>query len=721
MRHGLWLVLLWGCQVDSSEYGDIDGDGYQAAVDCGDDDPLVHPRADERCNGQDDDCDGAIDEEPAEAPAAFTDADGDGHGDPATETKACTITSGLAAVGDDCDDTDPSRYAGAPEVCNGVDDDCDETTDDADDNLDTSTGITWYPDLDRDGFGVVDGAVMACKKPVGNWSQDASDCDDNNSLIYFGAPEVCDGKDDDCDGLVDDDDPSVDESGFTRFYADSDGDGFGDPGTLVMACGASDHRARRSGDCDDRDEAVNPDATEVCNDKDDDCDLDVDDDDPSLDPTSTRHWYPDYDEDGYGGSVYTKLCDDPSTALVNYLETSDDCDDTSAAIHPGAREICDSVDNDCDGDIDDADSSLSSAFTWYIDADGDGYGDDSTWVTSCADPSGSSVYSRLFGDCDDTDAETHPYADELCDGVDRDCDASTAGGIVTFTGSDGRDTEYVLDSGDVLEITSAGTLTLCDGTMYGRLAVTADVEIVGTSASILDALGYGSAITVIGDGYDVTLSDFTVQDGEADLSSYAATSTGGGLLCHGASTVSASGVTFTGNHADQGGGVYSDGCDLSLEDVVVEANSATRGGGVAMDSGTLSVDSTEITGNSASYHGGLYLSTAFGDSTATLTNTLVSANDGDFGGGMFVEADAGDVDVTCVGSKSTSAGFLANTVGGGVQISDIGSGHSASFTATSCDFGTASDDNDPYDVGTYGGEYPYGNDVSFACDGSACF
>lgn len=115
---------------------DVDGDGYgdpaaiscedgavADATDCDDADASVHPLADEHCDGEDEDCDGAIDEDPVDA-AWSTDADGDGHGDGVLTGAGCSVPAGSSALGDDCDDADAAVYPGAPELCDGRDNRC---------------------------------------------------------------------------------------------------------------------------------------------------------------------------------------------------------------------------------------------------------------------------------------------------------------------------------------------------------------------------------------------------------------------------------------------------------------------------------------------------------------------------------------------------------------------------------------------------------------------
>ena len=115
-------------------------------------------------------------------------------------------------------------------------------------------------------------------------------------------------------------------------------------------------------------------------------------------------WYPDGDEDGYGDSdAGTTSCESPS----GYIETAGDCDDGDSDINPDADDVCDGLDNDCDGEVD-AGALVS---VWYLDADGDGYGDSDTGVEACEQPSN---HVAEDGDCDDGDDELNPGAFEVC-------------------------------------------------------------------------------------------------------------------------------------------------------------------------------------------------------------------------------------------------------------------------------------------------------------------
>jgi hypothetical protein len=556
----------WYADSDSDGYGDAGSavlacDSPSAHVsddaDCDDGDSAVNPAASEVCNSVDDDCDTLVDDDDASVDLStgstwYTDADGDGYGDPGSPVSACVQPTGTVTDDTDCDDTDAAVNPGATEICSGRDEDCDGYVDADDPSVDTTTLATWYADDDADGYGDASDSTTACSQPTGYVSDD-QDCDDGNSSISPAATEICDAgsTDEDCDGLADDADSSVSTSSQSTWYADGDSDGYGDAGSTTLACDRPSGYVSDDSDCDDSDSGVNPGANEVCDaaNEDEDCDGLADNDDPSAASSGKTRYYSDSDSDGYGSSSSggTLYCDDPGTGA---LTDNSDCNDSNASINPGATEVCDSsnTDEDCDGYADDADSSATGQSTWYQDSDADGYTLTSPTTSACDEPSGYSTYTSS-ADCDDSSSSIYPGATEVCDSVDNDCDGSIDESVTTtyYLDADGdgygdssttmeacsRPSGYASSSSDCDDSDSSirpGATEACDyvdndcdGTVdEGGCA---DIEVTNVSASV------GSSTTTVTatlrNNGTVTASGFTVGARAGTSSSYSSNSTFG--------------------------------------------------------------------------------------------------------------------------------------------------------------------------------------------------
>lgn len=325
----------------------------------------------------------------------YLDSDSDGYGSPEASTTiyACTLPTGYSANNNDCDDTRAAINPGATEICDNYDNDCDGA------NNESLATSTYYYDFDNDAYGVSATTTVWCALPSG-YATSTGDCDDNNAAKNPGATEICDGVDNNCNGQIDD------GATTTTYYYDNDNDGYGGNATSTQACQKPNGYSVTNNDCNDFKANTYPGAQEFCDSIDNDCD-------GTVDESCTNTYYRDYDGDGYGNPAdSTTGTSQPS----GYVTDKTDCNDSNSAIHPGVTEICDSVDNDCDGSVDEGVKT-----TYYYDYDNDGYGLSASSTTSCTKPD---KYVANSQDCNDNNQNIHPGVNDICDGIDNDCDGT---------------------------------------------------------------------------------------------------------------------------------------------------------------------------------------------------------------------------------------------------------------------------------------------------------
>ncbi|CAH0999302.1 hypothetical protein LEM8419_00600 [Neolewinella maritima] len=394
----------------------------------------------------------------------YADADGDTYGDPATATQLCAPQAGFVTNATDCDDTDAARNPGAAEICDGVDNNCDGQVDEglncsndpvairinaggpqvnyqgetfsadqqfAGGKVYTNGGAS-VPDMYKSErsaaapftfgynvpvpngeytirlhfaeifFGASANAPGAAGQRVFDVSLEGQLVLDNFDIfaevgsqtptvreyqvtitdnvvnVFLDASAAAGGtnqpkisgleiisreliNDADGDGVADDEDncPTIfnPEQNLTTFYADTDGDQLGDPDDSIEACEAPAGYVANSGDnCPTQ---ANADQTDTNGDGEGDA-CDTDDDGDGVPDTedcaplddqigAAQTYYADTDGDTYGDpATATELC----APQAGFVTNADDCDDTNAAVNPAAEEICDGIDNNCDGQVD---------------------------------------------------------------------------------------------------------------------------------------------------------------------------------------------------------------------------------------------------------------------------------------------------------------------------------------------------------------------------------
>ena len=557
---------------------------------------------------------------------------------------------------------------------------------------------------------------------------------------------------------------------FTSLLTGCPGDGTDKPGTDSGGDSGSDSVCLDSDgdgynsceDCDDTNAGINPGAEEDCDGVDNDCDGDIDE-------GVTSTYYADDDGDGFGDPTTSTDACEPSGGWV---PTSDDCDDADPYVYPGAEEICDGVDNDCNDTIDDG---LEST-TYYADSDGDGFGNPDESLSACDQPDG---YTDNADDCDDlnsmepvivdavagtstgTGTSTNPL-DTVQAGIDQaeECvyampgtyneDINFSGKDILVKGMDGAEATFLVGTGETSVVTfdsgesaeavltgftvmgGAGTVVMETETTrpdsYTTLTTTiysyygGGIFVSASSPTLYDLIVTGNELPaysysnpsaeeevyVYSYGGGIFAADATVEwynlnvvDNYADM--------GGGQFFNSASTADQKWSVLDGNWASSGGGVSTQGT-LNLSNSILVDNGSSSGGGavggagVDVMGGTANLDFVTLASNEGV--ASVFLSSA---GVANITDSIIFDNDS----GYMIDGDAGTdlnmsfADVYGGASGNYGSAFTDPTGVGGNISADPGfvswsddDNYADNLDVTGAAAGAASDDGD---IGAYGG------------------
>lgn len=373
-------------------------------------------------------------------------------------------------------------------------------------------------------------------------------------------------------------------------------------------------------DCDDNNPDINPNAVELCDQIDNNCDGQIDE---GL--SEIVLFYPDTDGDGFGDPDGTPI-ESCNPSEEGYAPNNTDCDDSRSDVNPDADEVCslDNTDENCNDLIDDEDSEVrpDTQTAWYLDQDDDGYGTDATEVRYCVTPSEiEETHAQQGGDCDDSSILTNPGALEVCDGVDNNCNGSLADedGLITWE----TDASFTAVTTTSFSASTAGTLHVCQGLH------TLDISMTSPSDDLpRNIIGHGSgpeSIVIAGTGDASVVSMTAANNGDFSISNV--TLTNG----RGSNEAEAFGL------ANSGGAVFCQKARLTLKDVIMRDNEALFGSAVSADwcdiDGDNVVLSYNSTGTSVAGEGG-YCALITSGNTLTLTNSEVVDNEGEQQAGL---------------------------------------------------------------------------------------
>lgn len=673
-----------GCLKDR----DMDGFGdvtpasslVTAGTDCNDSDGTINPDFVETvADGIDSNCD--------ENELCYTDSDLDQYGSQleVLSTDYTCSESGLSTTSNDCDDADNLVYPG-------------RSVNELDVTGDGVVDCT--KDHDGDGYG--DNDVAGSITP-------GTDCEDADANIHPGATEVCDTIDNDCDDLVDDADDNIDQSTQIEYFADADGDFYIPSTTSIFSCDddvvgyiiIADALGEVGEDCNDSDSTVNPGASEVAaNGQDDDCD-------------GYEACYLDADYDGYGSTTLTyidvsstsTLCQDQGTST-----TSTDCADLDADTFPGAAANDSTTDcmldadydgygdsnpsdtnitagSDCnDGDsairpnaleiaADDIDQNCDQFEDCYLDADEDGYGaEDGTIISSSNLFCTGENQSTNITDCNDLDNSIHPEAQEQCNEIDDDCDTfvdeeedNPTGGITFYIDSDedgygsskDTDDDGVADYAFSFCPTTTGTNT-GDGDVVEIVDDTTTIFVVVPDGYSINGNDCNDLDPQVNPGFESELCDGVDNDCDGVID---------GEICS-ATPISSNALMITGTQESQQAGydiAIGDVNGDAIDDLILTSPYFTSGVASCSDSTFVSQSDCESNGQCS-------------DSTSTTQEDCNTANEtwtfhvwsADVHGAVYIfhgpisgDADISQADVSITG---TAADLSGSQLGLGTKV-----------------------------------------------------
>lgn len=324
----------------------------------------------------------------------------------------------------------------------------------------------------------------------------------------------------------------------------------------------------------------------------------------------------------------------------------EDCDDADPTVFPGADELCGGGDEDCDGEVDEADA--VDAGTWFFDDDGDGYGNQMQPQRACVQPADT---IETGGDCNDADSAIHPDATEIpCNGVAESCNGD--GGV--------RVPEDVASIQLAVDAAEAGGYVCVGSGSWTGARITRPVHLVGVDgadATIIDGNDRNPGLIVAG-APGTIIEGISFDNGQDTF--------GAGLRIQQSDGVRVQSCRFSNNEALADGGALSieESDDLVLTTNVFERNEARGNGGairILDSSGTTFTNNTISRNTADDKGGGLWLLRA---SDTLLTGAELQNNSADQGGALAAQDGSGlFVDVLTVSNNE------ATSTGGGISLS----------------------------------------------------